>query len=394
MNNEKITCLVEKYYNEVVELRHYFHMYPELAFKEINTANKVAETLKNYGIEVREGIAKTGVVGLIKGGKPGSTVLLRADMDALKVNEETNLAYKSKIPGVMHACGHDGHTAALLGTAMILNEIKDEISGNIKVLFQPAEEDTGGALPMIEEGVLENPKVDAAFGSHLMGSIKEGVIQLKKGPFMAAPDVFNVSIIGKGGHASMPNLAVDPISISAQFINELQTLVSRRISPVLPSVISVTTIHGGDVHNVIPNEVEMSGTIRTLDEEVRKWIPEEMENLIKNLTKTNGATYEFKIRKGFPPLVNDEEMTDIAARAATKVVGKENVDFAKLPNMGSEDFAYFCKHVPSTYFYIGIAKNEKEPVSHHHPEFQWDDKNLKISMQAMAQVALEYLNNK
>lgn len=394
MANQNIKDLVEKYYDQVVELRHYFHMYPELAFEEVKTARRVADTLRNHGIEVKEGIAKTGVVGLIKGGKPGPTVLLRADMDALRLNEEANLSYKSKVPGVMHACAHDGHTAGLLGTAMILNEIKEQISGNIKVLFQPAEEDAGGALPMIEEGVLENPKVDAAFGIHLMGTVNEGVIQLKKGPLMAAPDVFKITIIGKGGHASMPNLSIDPICISSQLINELQTFVSRRISPILPAVISVTTIHGGDTHNVIPNTVELSGTIRTLDKEVREWIPGAMESLIKNITETNGASFRLEIKKGFPPLINNEEMTDIVAKAAAKVVGDENVRFAKLPNMGAEDFSYFCEHVPASFFYIGISENKEQPLSHHHPEFQWNDKNLKIYMEAMAQVALEYFEIK
>jgi len=339
---EKVKLLAEKYYPEVASLRHYFHMHPELSFEEVLTSAKVAEVLRKLDIDVQTGIAKTGVVGLIKGGKPGPTVLLRADMDALKVDEEADVPYKSTVPGVMHACGHDGHTAGLLGAAMILNEIKDEIAGNIKLVFQPAEEDAGGALPMIQAGVLENPKVDAAFGCHLMGTVQANIIEVKKGPLMASPDTFDITIIGKGGHASMPHLAIDPVTIAAQVINELQTLVSRRINPLLPAVISLTTIHGGTVHNVIPNTVEMSGTIRTFDKSVRDWIPEAMESVIKHVTQANGASYTFKVNKKFPPLINDDQMTDIAEKAAAKVVGQSNVRHAALPAMGAEDFAYFA----------------------------------------------------
>lgn len=270
---ERIEALAEKYYPEVVELRHHFHMYPELAFEEFKTAAKVAETLESLGIEVQTGIAKTGVVGLIKGGKPGKTVLLRAGMDALKVNEAADVPYKSMVPGIMHACGHDGHTAGLLGAAMILNDIRDELEGNVKVLFQPAEEEDGGALPMIQEGVMENPKVNAAFGCHLWGNLPEGKVQFKKGGLMASPDAFDITIIGKGGHAAMPQLSIDPVVMAAQVIDQTQAVISRRKSPLVPAVISFTMVHGGEAYNVIPNKVELAGTIRTLDHETRKWIP-------------------------------------------------------------------------------------------------------------------------
>lgn len=388
----KLRTLSDKYFPEVKALRHYFHMNPELSFQEFGTAAKVAETLEALGIETQTGVAKTGVVGLIRGAAQGPTVLLRADMDALLLQEEADVPYKSQTPGVMHACGHDGHTAGLLGAAMILNEMKDQLRGNVKLVFQPAEENEGGALPMIEAGVMENPKVDVAFGCHLWGNLKEGQIQLKRGPMMASPDMFTIKITGKGGHASAPHLAIDPIVIAAQVINEFQTIISRRKDPVKPAVISVSMIRGGETHNVIPNTVEMCGTIRVFDKEVRKWIPEAMEAVLRHVTEANGASYDFYVEKRFPPLINDNAMTELVEKSAVKLFGSDRVEWTETPNMGGEDFAYFAEHVPSAFFFVGIAQDESNPVSHHHPKFAWNDENLKVSMQTLAQVAIDYLN--
>lgn len=392
MKTEKISQLAEKFYPQVVGLRHYFHQNPELAFEEYKTAAKVAETLQALGIEVQSQIAGTGVVGLIRGSNPGATVLLRADMDALKVTEAADVAYKSTVPGVMHACGHDGHTASLLGTAMILQALKDEIAGNIKLVFQPAEEGSGGALPMIEAGVLENPKVDAAFGCHLWGNLPEGKVELKSGPLMASPDSFTITIIGKGGHAALPHVSIDPVTIAAQVILQIQTLVARRIDPLVPAVISITTIHGGDTYNVIPNTVEMTGTIRLFDNALREWVPQAMESIIQHVTQANGASYTFQLFKKFPPLINDAAMTALAEASVTKIIGKDHVQQGTTPNMGGEDFAYFAAAVPSCFYFVGIVPPGEELVSHHNPKFQWDDRNLMISMQTLAQVALDYLD--
>lgn len=394
MSTENIKALSEKFYPEVKALRHYFHMNPELSFKEYGTAKRVAEVLESLGIETQTGVAETGVVGLIRGAADGPTVLLRADMDALLLQEEADVPYHSQVPGVMHACGHDGHTAGLLGAAMILNELKAQLKGNVKLVFQPAEENEGGALPMIEAGVMENPKVDAAFGCHLWGNLKEGQIQVKKGPMMASPDMFNIKIIGRGGHAALPHLSIDPISISAQVINEFQTIISRRKNPVLPAVISVSMIHGGETHNVIPNTVELCGTIRVFDKEVRKWIPEAMESVLRHVTEANGASYEFYVEKRFPPLINDSAMTELVEKSAVQLWGSERVEWSDTPNMGGEDFAYFAEHVPSSFFFVGIAPDDSEPVSHHHPKFAWNDDVLKVSMQTLAQVAIDFLNQK
>jgi amidohydrolase len=313
-------------------------------------------------------------------------------MDALQVQEETDVLYKSVNPGLMHACGHDGHTAGLLGVAMILNELKSELQGNVKLIFQPAEENEGGALPMIEAGVLENPRVDAAFGCHLWGSVKEGNVQIKYGAMMASPDSFRFKIIGRGGHAAMPHLTIDPVMITVQVINQMQSIVSRRINPLLPAVISFTTIHGGETHNVIPNEVEVTGTIRVFDKSLRQWIPETMESTLKHIAEANNASYEFQLMPKFPPLINDKDMTNLAHSSISKVVGIKNVETAILPNMGGEDFAYFAEKVPSSFYFVGIAPNDENHVIHHHPKFSWDDKNLLIVTQTLSQIAYDFLN--
>lgn len=390
MNDVKDLC--EKYLKHMMNLRETIHMYPEDGFKEFKTSEIIIKELEKLGIKVQKNVAKTGVVGLIEGKYPGKTVLLRADMDALKIQEQAEVKYKSKIDGMMHACGHDGHVAGLLGAAMILNELKDNLHGNVKLVFQPAEERDGGAYPMIKEGVLENPKVDAAFGAHLWGYLKEGEVHLKEGPMMAAPDIFNIKVIGKGGHGALPQESIDPIVISCQIVNSLQSIVSRRINPLEPVVVTCGKIQGGDSFNVIPNEVEIEGTIRTFKEETRKLVPRIMEDLVRGITTSQGATYKFEYKANYPALINDKDMTKFAKKSLKKVVGESNVFDLKEPNMGGEDFAYFAQKVPSAFIFIGIAKNETQPVIHHNPYFKWDSKNVGILAQCLAQIAVDYLN--
>ena len=380
----EVKRLGEKYLQHMINLRETIHMYPEDGFSEFTTSKIIIEELEKLGIKVQKNVAKTGVVGLIEGKYPGKTVLLRADMDALKIQEQADVEYKSKIDGMMHACGHDGHVAGLLGAAMILNELKDNLHGNVKLVFQPAEERDGGALPMIEEGVLENPKVDAAFAAHLWGYLKEG-------PMMASPDIFNIKVIGKGGHGAVPQESIDPIVITCQIVNSLQTIVSRKINPLDPVVITCGRIQGGDCHNVIPNEVELEGTIRTFNEETRNWVPKVMEDLIRGITTSQGAAYEFKYEPKYPALINDKYMTSFAKESLKKVVGEENVFDLKEPNMGGEDFAYFAQKVPSAFIFVGIANNKSEPVIHHNPYFKWDSKNVGILAQSLSQIAIDYL---
>ena len=387
----EVKRLGEKYLQHMINLRETIHMYPEDGFSEFTTSKIIIEELEKLGIKVQKNVAKTGVVGLIEGKYPGKTVLLRADMDALKIQEQADVEYKSKIDGMMHACGHDGHVAGLLGAAMILNELKDNLHDNVKLVFQPAEERDGGALPMIEEGVLENPKVDAAFAAHLWGYLNEGEVHLKEGPMMASPDIFNIKVIGKGGHGAVPQESIDPIVITCQIVNSLQTIVSRKINPLDPVVITCGRIQGGDCHNVIPNEVELEGTIRTFNEETRNWVPKVMEDLIRGITTSQGAAYEFKYEPKYPALINDKYMTSFAKESLKKVVGEENVFDLKEPNMGGEDFAYFAQKVPSAFIFVGIANNKSEPVIHHNPYFKWDSKNVGILAQGLSQIAIDYL---
>ena len=387
----EVKRLGEKYLQHMINLRETIHMYPEDGFSEFTTSKIIIEELEKLGIKVQKNVAKTGVVGLIEGKYPGKTVLLRADMDTLKIQEQADVEYKSKIDGMMHACGHDGHVAGLLGAAMILNELKDNLHGNVKLVFQPAEERDGGALPMIEEGVLENPKVDAAFAAHLWGYLNEGEVHLKEGPMMASPDIFNIKVIGKGGHGAVPQESIDPIVITCQIVNSLQTIVSRKINPLDPVVITCGRIQGGDCHNVIPNEVELEGTIRTFNEETRNWVPKVMEDLIRGITTSQGAAYEFKYEPKYPALINDKYMTSFAKESLKKVVGEENVFDLKEPNMGGEDFAYFAQKVPSAFIFVGIANNKSEPVIHHNPYFKWDSKNVGILAQGLSQIAIDYL---
>ena len=387
----EVKRLGEKYLQHMINLRETIHMYPEDGFSEFTTSKIIIEELEKLGIKVQKNVAKTGVVGLIEGKYPGKTVLLRADMDALKIQEQADVEYKSKIDGMMHACGHDGHDAGLLGAAMILNELKDNLHGNVKLVFQPAEERDGGALPMIEEGVLENPKVDAAFAAHLWGYLNEGEVHLKEGAMMASPDIFNIKVIGKGGHGAVPQEAIDPIVITCQIVNSLQTIVSRKINPLDPVVITCGRIQGGDCHNVIPNEVELEGTIRTFNGETRNWVPKVMEDLIRGITTSQGAAYEFKYEPKYPALINDKYMTSFAKESLKKVVGEENVFDLKEPNMGGEDFAYFAQKVPSAFIFVGIANNKIEPVIHHNPYFKWDSKNVGILAQSLSQIAIDYL---
>ncbi len=391
--NQKLNDLWEKYYKKVYDIRHQIHMNPELGFEEYETSKLVASELEKLGIEVTKNVAKTGVVGLIKGGYPGKTVALRADMDALRINEEGDYEFKSKNPGVMHACGHDGHTASLLGVAMMLNEIKDELHGNVKLIFQPAEEVEGGALPMIKEGVLENPKVDAVFGGHLWGSIEEGKVAVKHGAMMASPDIFTIKINGKGGHAGVPHASVDPVPIMAQVITALQTIVSRKNDPTNPLVISCCNVHSGECHNAIPTEALIQGTVRTLNNETRDFAEETIEKFVKGIVESQGASYEFEFIRQFPPLVNDKNMADVLEKAAKKIVGDENVFELATPSMGGEDFAFYTEKVPSSFVFVGMAKDVENPILHHNAKFAWEDNNMKNLAQTLAQVAIDFLNN-
>lgn len=389
--NQTIFDLAKKNLPEMVRARRHFHENPELAHEEYQTQAYVINVLNELGIPNYK-LADTGVVGLIEGAHPGKTVLLRADMDALPVEESADVPYASKVEGLMHACGHDGHTAGLLGTAMILSEMKGQIHGNVKLMFQPAEETDGGALPMIQEGLLENPKVDAAFGLHLGGHVPFGKIEVRYGAMYGAPDEFEILIRGVGGHAASPHQTIDPISLAVQFISNAQMILTRRIDPVKPALISFTKIQAGEGLNVIPETCVIGGTIRTLFPETRNAVSEMLEACLKSICDVNGAQYDFEYFPSYPPLINNDAMTKLAESAFINAFGQEEVVQQPHPSLGAEDFAYLAEAVPSSYYNVGIwEEGKKEPV-HHHPSFEWNDDVLETTSASLAIVALEYLN--
>ncbi|MDI6601010.1 MAG: M20 family metallopeptidase [Thermoanaerobacteraceae bacterium] len=384
----------QQLFDEVVALRRDFHKHPELGFQEVRTSTIVAEKLKEYGLEVKTGVNKTGVVGLLRGAQSGKTVLLRADMDALKVNEENECDYRSEVDGVMHACGHDAHTAMLLMAAKVLSMHKDEIKGNIKFLFQPSEENfPGGALGMIEEGVMENPHVDAVFGQHVWAGIPAGKIGVRPGPLMAAPDEFRLTIRGKGGHGSAPHLGIDALVIGAQVVLALQTLVSREIDPLNPAVVSIGTFNSGTVMNAIPSEAKMTGTVRLTDPELRKEMPDKIERIVKGICEALRGEYTLEYVHGYPPTVNDPEMTELAREAVKEVVGEENIVDPGI-SMGGEDFSYFLEKAPGSFLMLGITNAERGiDKNNHHPRFDIDEEALPLGVEALVRVALKFLNS-
>lgn len=398
---EKETTKVE---SEIIALRHQIHQNPELSNREEKTARLVADHLKKLGLEVRTGIAHHGVVALLKGGKPGPTIAVRADMDALPVTEDNPLPFKSKIRttylgqevGVMHACGHDIHTTVQLGVASILTSLRKDIPGTIKFIFQPAEEgppppEDGGARMMVAEGVLENPKPAVIFGLHTFSELPVGVLGYTEGPALAAADSFEVKIKGKQAHGASPHLSIDPVVTAAQFILALQTIRSRNLSPLEPSVVTVGTIHGGQRLNIIPAEVTLSGTIRTYSEEVRKTIEERFRSLLQGIASAAGASFEVvRYEHGIPATINNVPLTRQSVPALERVVGKENVKQLP-PTMGGEDFAYFANVIPGFFYRLGMVKSGTTSGDHHTPTFLADDSCIPVGIKAMSYLLLDYL---
>jgi amidohydrolase len=381
----------------VIADRRDFHEHPELAHQEERTAGIVADRLRALGVEdVQTGIASTGVTGLIRGRQPGEgrTVLLRADMDALPIHEENDVDYRSQTAGVMHACGHDAHTAMLMGVTRLLMDRRDEFAGTVKVLFQPAEEaPPGGAKPMIDAGVLAEPKVDAAFGLHIDQDSPVGVISLRPGPAMAAADRFQIVIHGKGGHGAKPQDTIDPVVIGAQIVTALQTLVSRAVDPTEEAVVTVAVFKAGEAFNVIPDMAELGGTVRTFNNENRDLLEERIETLARGIAQAMGATIDYTYARGYPATVNDEAMTELVREEAASVVGEENVRHASLM-MGAEDFSYFLEAVPGAFWFVGSQNPERGLVwGHHHPRFDLDEAALAIGIESMVNVALRYLRS-
>jgi len=380
---------------QIVSWRRDLHQIPEIGLETPKTAAYVMSKLDEMGIEYKSKVAGHGILGLIKGSQAGKTILLRADMDGLAIQEETDLPFAST-NGNMHACGHDSHTAMLLGAAKILNDNKDKLKGNVKLLFQPAEEGPGGAKPMIDEGALEDPKVDAALGLHIGGIFKElktGQVGYSGGNLMACLDSFSINVKGEGCHGAMPDTGVDPIAISAQVISALQTIVSREIKPTNPAVVTIGTIKGGAAYNIIPNSVEIEGTVRALDQETREKIAASMESIVAGITRGMHGDYEFNYTFGYPPLVNNPEFTEGFLETARKVVEEKDLIEITDPTMGGEDMAYYLERVPGTFFFLGGFNEEKGMIyPHHNSKFMLDEDVFWKGTALMAQGAMDWLS--
>jgi amidohydrolase len=376
---------------ELTAIRRQIHQHPEPGFEEVETARLVCQKLEGLGLDIQIGVAQTGVVATLRGAKPGKTVLVRADMDCLPVAEENDKPYRSRRNGWMHACGHDGHTAVLIGLVRTLATKRDQLAGTVKAVFQPAEEGPGGAEPMIAAGVLENPKVDAALGFHLWNNLPVGQIGLRSGPIMAATDQVDITVKGKGGHGAKPHLSVDAVVVASHVVTGLQSIVSRMVNPLHSAVITIGTINGGFRHNVIAPEVRLSGTVRTYDKALRAELPKRIERMVSGICEAMGATADVDYQAVYPPTINDAGMTDLVKGSAAKVVGDENVQWIE-PSMGGEDMAYFLDAVPGCYFFLGSANSELGlDHPHHSPFFDFDERALPIGVQVLQQAVFDYL---
>jgi amidohydrolase len=383
---DSLAAAIESMTGTLVEWRRDFHRHPELAFEEQRTSAVVRAFLESTGIEVRA-CGRTGLRGVLRGGRPGRTVALRADMDALPVAEIADHDYRSENPGVMHACGHDGHMAILMGAAKILARRRDTLPGNVVFLFQPAEEKLpGGAPSMIADGALDG--VDRIFGIHLWQPEPTGVVGLRAGALMAQADNFEVVVQGRGGHASQPQATVDPVVVASHVVVAAQTIASRFTNPLEPVVVSFTTVHGGQIHNIIPDTVKMTGTVRTLDLETQRTVRRRLAEVCEDTCRLFGATAEFTYIEGYPPLINDAASVDLVSRVAAREMGSDSVK-TMAPVMGGEDFAYYLQRVPGAFALLGMGNGRPHP--HHSARFDIDENVLPLGVRLMTAVALEML---
>ncbi len=373
------------------ELRRDFHRHPELGFEELRTAGIVAGELQKLGLEVATGIGKTGVVGLLETDRPGPVLLLRFDMDALPIEEDTQAEYASLMPGIMHACGHDGHTAIGLTVARLLHSARDSLAGTVKLVFQPAEEIVQGARAMIADGVLESPGVDMTLALHLWNYKPVGWFGITPGPAMAAASTFHLRLRGRGGHGASPHLAVDPIIAAAQVITALQTVVSRNVPPLEPAVVSITHIHAGEGYNVLPNELQMGGTVRSYDAKIHDRVLDRVQAIAQGVGDSLGCQVEFEQVSSTPAVINDPDLTGRVKQIAREIFPDGVVD-ENYQTMGSEDMAEMMQTVPGCYFFVGSANTDQNLTApHHHPLFDFDEAVLPRAAGLMASVARDLL---
>lgn len=391
MNSRIERSRVREVMGRVIEIRRKVHAHPELGYEEHETSKLVSEVLEPLGLEVRTGVAGTGVVGVLHGRDTGHTVALRADMDALPITEDTGLAFSSTVPGKMHACGHDGHVAMLLGTAMVLSGLRDLIHGSVKFIFQPSEERTGGALPMIERGVLEDPDVDAIFAAHLWPDVPFGCVGVHEGPAMAALDEIHIEIYGKGGHVATPHRSIDAVLGAASFILELQSIVSREIDPTEPAVVSIGQVCGGTAYNAIADKVMLGGTVRVVNPDLRQVMEKKISDRLRGLQESYGIQHSFEYRFGYPPVVNDHEMARFVREVAGELLGRDKAFQIARPVMAGEDFAYYLERVPGAIFLLGIGDSSVGNHPLHHPKFMFNEDVLEVGVWVLSQIAVSYL---
>lgn len=390
---EKILELSENYLSEVIAHRQWLHQHPETAFQENETADYIAGFLDDLGIEYTKGIAKTGIVGILKGNLPGEkTIAIRADMDALEIEEKNNIPYKSLNTGMMHACGHDAHMASLMGSIKILNDLKDYFGGNIKLIFQPSEEkNPGGASVMIEEGVLLNPEVESIFAQHVFPDLPAGTVGFRAGNYMASTDEIYLEVLAKGGHGGIPHKTVDTVLIASHIIVALQQIVSRNTNPITPTVLSFGRVIADGQTNVIPAKVEIAGTMRTFDEEWRKEMYSRIEKLSKGIAESMGGSCNVNISKGYPVVHNHEKMTQKFKAAAIELLGKDKVVDLDM-RMTGEDFGFFSHKIPSCFYRLGTAGDAKQTNHNlHTAHFDIEESSLKTGIALMSWLALKEL---
>ncbi|MCR8641743.1 amidohydrolase [Paenibacillus sp. N1-5-1-14] len=389
---EQMKIQLDDNYAEMVQMRRYLHQNPELSFHEYKTAAFVADTLRGYGLEVRTQVGGNGVVAKLQGELPGPTVALRADMDALPIQDEKKCEYTSKVPGVMHACGHDGHTTSLLFVAKVMSAHRATLQGNIVFIFQHGEElSPGGAVSMIADGALE--EVDVIYGVHLWSPVPLGQVTSRPGAFMAAADEFTFHIHGKGGHGGLPHQTVDTIVVGSHLVVNLQSLVARNVDPTQSCVVSIGSFLGGGAFNVIAEKVSINGTTRTFDPQVRLYVKERLKQIAEATCQMFGATCELEYIDGYPPVVNDGSETDRFMRVSESVVGSDNVHTSE-QNMAGEDFSYYLQKIPGCYMFVGAGNVEQGIIHpHHHPKFDIDERSMLVSAKLLMSMAMDYIEH-
>lgn len=386
---KKVFAKLEELFDEMVYLRRDFHMYPELSFQEERTARVIAEYQRELGLDVQTNVGGNGVVATLKGGKPGKTVAIRADFDALPIEEENQVPYKSRNEGVMHACGHDAHTAIALGLSKALSSVKDQLEGNVVFIHQHAEEeDPGGAKAMIEAGAISG--VDVIFATHMENYIPVNYIQHNNDCILGASDDFIIEIKGKGGHAAHPHDTTDVIAVGSQLVSSLHQVVSRKVNPLKEAVLTIGSFQAGEKSNIVPEKATLKGTVRVFDKDIREDIHQWIQRITEHTCKSFGADFDIDYIFGYPPTKNDKEINQLLVAAAEEVIPQENIIEAE-PSMGTEDFSYFLEKIPGTYFYTGSANKEKGFIyPYHHPKFDIDEQALLIGAKVLTSAMFDY----